>query len=51
MGLGGIKVGYLPQEPELDPSLDVTSNVLTGMGRAKELVDRFNEVSARSTKK
>lgn len=43
----GIKVGYLPQEPELDPSLDVASNVLAGMGRAKELVDRFNEVSAK----
>ena len=43
----GIKVGYLPQEPELDPSLDVAGNVLAGMGRAKELVDRFNEVSAK----
>ena len=43
----GIKVGYLSQEPELDPSLDVAGNVLTGMGRAKELVDRFNEVSAK----
>ena len=43
----GIKVGYLPQEPVLDPSLDVAGNVLAGMGRAKELVDRFNEVSAK----
>ena len=43
----GIKVRYLSQEPELDPSLDVAGNVLTGMGRAKELVDRFNEVSAK----
>ena len=43
----GIKVGYLAQEPELDPSLDVTGNVLAGMGRAKQLVDRFNEVSAK----
>jgi len=43
----GIKVGYLAQEPELDPSLDVSGNVLAGMGRAKELVDRFNEVSAK----
>ena len=43
----GIKVGYLPQEPELDPALDVAGNVLAGMGRAKELVDRFNEVSAK----
>ena len=43
----GIKVGYLPQEPDLDPTLDVAGNVLAGMGRAKELVDRFNEVSAK----
>jgi sulfate-transporting ATPase len=43
----GIKVGYLAQEPELDPALDVAGNVLAGMGRAKELVDRFNEVSAK----
>ncbi|MDA0358023.1 MAG: energy-dependent translational throttle protein EttA [Proteobacteria bacterium] len=43
----GIKVGYLAQEPELDPSLDVAGNVLAGMGRAKQLVDRFNEVSAK----
>ena len=43
----GIKVGYLAQEPELDPSMDVAGNVLVGMGRAKQLVDRFNEVSAK----
>ena len=43
----GIKVGYLAQEPELDPALDVTGNVLAGLGKAKELVDRFNEVSAK----
>jgi ATP-binding cassette ChvD family protein len=43
----GIKVGYLAQEPELDENMDVTGNVLSGMGEAKELMDRFNEVSAR----
>jgi ATP-binding cassette ChvD family protein len=43
----GIKVGYLPQEPDLDPTMDVAGNVLAGMGRAKELVDRFNMVSAK----
>ncbi len=43
----GVKVGYLAQEPELDTSLDVAGNVLAGMGRAKQLVDRFNEVSAK----
>ena len=43
----GINIGYLAQEPELDPSLDVAGNVLSGMGSAKQLVDRFNEVSAK----
>ena len=43
----GIKVGYLAQEPELDASMDVAGNVLSGLGEAKELMDRFNEVSAR----
>ena len=43
----GINIGYLAQEPELDSSMDVAGNVLSGMGEAKELVDRFNEVSAR----
>ena len=43
----GLHVGYLAQEPELDASMDVQGNVMSGMGEAKELVDRFNEVSAR----
>ena len=43
----GITIGYLAQEPELDPSMDVAGNVLCGMGEAKQLVDRFNEVSSR----
>ena len=43
----GIHIGYLAQEPDLDPSMDVAGNVLSGMGEAKQLVDRFNEVSAR----
>jgi ATP-binding cassette ChvD family protein len=43
----GIKVGYLAQEPELDESMDVTGNVLSGLGEAKDLMDRFNAVSAR----
>ncbi|MEC8145488.1 MAG: energy-dependent translational throttle protein EttA [Pseudomonadota bacterium] len=43
----GIKVGYLAQEPELDASMDVAGNVLSGLGEAKELMDRFNDVSAR----
>ncbi|MBL6622813.1 MAG: energy-dependent translational throttle protein EttA, partial [Alphaproteobacteria bacterium] len=43
----GISIGYLAQEPDLDTSLDVAGNVMGGLGKAKELVDRFNEVSAR----
>ncbi len=41
----GATVGYLPQEPELDPKLTVQENVLAGMGAIKTLVDRFEEVS------
>ena len=40
-----IKVGYLPQEPELDPSKDVRGNVEEGVGETKALVDEFNEIS------
>ena len=43
----GLNVGYLAQEPELDTSMDVQGNVMSGMGEAKELMDRFNAVSAR----
>ena len=43
----GVKVGYLPQEPELDPALDVQGNVTQGLGGVKALLDRFNEVSAK----
>ncbi|MBT3346930.1 MAG: energy-dependent translational throttle protein EttA [Thiotrichales bacterium] len=42
----GIKIGYLPQEPRLDPEKDVRGNVEEGLGESKALVDRFNEVSA-----
>ncbi|MEK9679349.1 MAG: energy-dependent translational throttle protein EttA [Rhodospirillaceae bacterium] len=43
----GASVGYLPQEPELDPSKDVEGNVMEGVGEIKDLLDRFNEVSAK----
>ena len=43
----GAKVGYLPQEPQLDPALSVMDNVLLGLAPTKALLDRFNEVSAR----
>jgi energy-dependent translational throttle protein EttA len=42
----GFTVGYLAQEPQLDESKDVAGNVAEGVGEAKQLVDRFNEVSA-----
>ena len=42
----GAKVGYLPQEPELDPDKDVAGNVMQGLGDLKALVDRFEEVNA-----
>ncbi len=41
----GIKVGYLPQEPELDPDKDVRSVVMEGLGGAFAQVARFNEIS------
>ncbi|MDF3019150.1 MAG: transporter ATP-binding protein [Steroidobacteraceae bacterium] len=41
----GIKVGYLPQEPELDPDKDVRSVVMEGLGGAFGQVARFNEIS------
>jgi energy-dependent translational throttle protein EttA len=42
----GFTVGYLAQEPQLDESKDVAGNVAEGVGEAKQLVDRFNEVCA-----
>jgi ATP-binding cassette ChvD family protein len=41
----GIKIGYLPQEPELDESKDVRGNVEEGLGDTIELLNRFNEIS------
>jgi len=43
----GIKIGFLPQEPELDPSKDVRGNVEDGVAETKALIDRFNEISDR----
>ncbi|MGI9476434.1 MAG: ATP-binding cassette domain-containing protein, partial [Hyphomicrobiaceae bacterium] len=42
----GIKVGYLPQEPELDTSKDVLGNAMEGVAEKKAMVDRFNEIAA-----
>ncbi len=43
----GIKVGFLPQEPQLDPGKDVMGNVMEAMAETKALLDRFDAVSAR----
>jgi energy-dependent translational throttle protein EttA len=40
----GFSVGYLPQEPHLDPSKDVLGNVTDGVAHTKGLLDRFEEV-------
>ncbi|MAE96945.1 MAG: energy-dependent translational throttle protein EttA [Deltaproteobacteria bacterium] len=43
----GLRVGYLPQEPELDAAKDVKGNVEDGVGELRDLLKRFEEVSAR----
>ena len=43
----GVKVGYLPQEPQLNPDKDVMGNVMEAVAETKALLDRFEEVSAR----
>ncbi|HVY60336.1 MAG TPA: energy-dependent translational throttle protein EttA, partial [Planctomycetota bacterium] len=43
----GATVGLLPQEPELDPAKDVRGNVEDGVRPLRDLLDRFNEISAR----
>jgi energy-dependent translational throttle protein EttA len=42
----GIKVGYLPQEPELDPDKDVLGNAMEGVAEKKALIDHYNELAA-----
>ena len=41
----GVKVGYLAQEPQLDPTKDVAGNVMEGLADLKALVDRYNAIS------
>ncbi|MGQ0585028.1 MAG: energy-dependent translational throttle protein EttA [Reyranella sp.] len=43
----GATIGFLPQEPALDPAKDVQGNVIEGLAATKALVDRFEAVSAR----
>ncbi len=41
----GVKVGYLPQEPELDPNLNVRDNINQAIKEKKDLLEKFNEVA------
>tara|TARA_B100001142_G_scaffold110565_1_gene112576 strand:- start:5 stop:1660 length:1656 start_codon:yes stop_codon:yes gene_type:complete len=41
----GTKVGYLPQEPELDSSKNVRENVMLGVAPKKEILDRYNDLA------
>ncbi len=42
----GVSVGYLPQEPQLDPDKDVLGNAMEGVGEKKAILDRYNEIAA-----
>ncbi|WP_146590073.1 energy-dependent translational throttle protein EttA [Puniceibacterium confluentis] len=41
----GARVGYLPQEPDLDPKLDVRGNVMLGVAAKKAKLDKYNELA------
>lgn len=41
----GARVGYLEQEPQLDPSKTVRENVMEGVGKQKAILDRYNELA------
>jgi ATP-binding cassette ChvD family protein len=41
----GVTVGFLPQEPELDPQLSVRGNVMEGVAAKRALLERYNEVA------
>lgn len=41
----GVKVGYLEQEPKLDPSKNVMENIMDGLGETRDLLKKFEEVS------
>ena len=43
------RVGYLPQEPELDPDLTVRENIELGLSHVRELLDQFDAVNERFT--
>jgi ATPase subunit of ABC transporter with duplicated ATPase domains len=41
----GARVGYLPQEPQLDPGLGVRGNVMLGVAGKQAILDRYNEIA------
>jgi len=41
----GARVGYLPQEPQLDPALSVRGNVMQGVAERQAILDRYNELA------
>lgn len=41
----GVKVGYLPQEPQLDPTLDVSGNIKQGLGEITDLMQEYEAVN------
>src|SRR3954463_9120318 len=43
----GISIGYVPQEPTLDPTLDVRGNVEQAVLAVRALLNRFDEINAR----
>jgi ATP-binding cassette ChvD family protein len=43
----GVRVGYLPQEPQLDAAKDVRGNVEDGVAEVRALLTRFDEINAR----
>jgi ATP-binding cassette ChvD family protein len=45
----GVRMGYLAQEPQLDPAKNVRDNVMEGVAAKKALVDRYNEIAANYT--
>ena len=45
--LPGTRIGYLPQEPQLDFTKDVRGNVMEGVKEQQSLLDQFNEISAK----
>ncbi len=42
----GVRMGYLPQEPQLNPDKDVRGNVMEGVAAKQALIDRYNEIAA-----